>query len=174
MHGSMNQRESIYGALHPDAPQELARFAFLIGTWRCFADLLAEDGQWHTFPAAWIGRYILDGLAIADEYRMHDLTGNILVHGLNFRSFNTASRCWNIRWLDARTGSWTDLCPNELGGPRFTENSISYIFREPGLSHQFTRATYTSLSPVRFTWHGERSADRINWTNFMRIDCHRA
>jgi hypothetical protein len=34
------------------------------------------DGQWQTFEATWLGRFILDGYAIADEYRMTDSPEN--------------------------------------------------------------------------------------------------
>ena len=35
--------------------------------------------------AAWLGRYILDGHAIADEYRMTGSSGERIVFGMNLR-----------------------------------------------------------------------------------------
>lgn len=65
----MAQSTNDYGTLNPKAAPELSRFAFLIGSWKCEAKLLSPDGTWQKFMAAWLGHYILDGYAIADEYR---------------------------------------------------------------------------------------------------------
>ena len=170
----MNQKQPIYGAPNPNAPSELAQFAFLVGNWRCVANILVDQGKWLTFPASWKGRYILSGYAIADEYRMHNLTGDDIVLGLNVRTYDPTNRRWNIRWLNALTGEWTDLSSDELGGVRFLGNSISYAFREPVAAHPFTRATYSLIAPDHFTWHGEQSLDGLSWANFMVVECYRA
>jgi hypothetical protein len=84
----MEQNENTYGNRNANAPAELYRFAFLIGTWRGEARLKREDGTWDKLEAAWEGRYILDGYAIADEYRMAAVGGGLLVLGLNLRSYD--------------------------------------------------------------------------------------
>ena len=61
----MNQ--TMFGTTHPDAPPELAQFAFLIGTWKCKGKVKSPEGEWQDFAADWIGQYILDGKAIADS-----------------------------------------------------------------------------------------------------------
>ena len=48
----------------------------------------AADGTWQRYQATWVGRYILDGHVIADEYRMVNEAGELIVHGMNFRSNN--------------------------------------------------------------------------------------
>jgi hypothetical protein len=67
----MHQIEQEFGKPNSNA-EELSRFAFLIGRWRCKAKVKSANGEWQTFQTAWIGRCILDGYAIADEYRMTD------------------------------------------------------------------------------------------------------
>jgi len=159
--------------INPNAPPELSRFAFLIGDWSCEANLKMPDGTRRMLQATWHGHYILDGYAIADEYRMTGPTGELMVFGINFRSFDTAAGTYNIKWLDARTGAWSDLVTPKSGSVSVHGNTIAYIFPEPTTAHPFTRATYTPLSATRFTWQGEKSADQKSWTQFLLVDCHR-
>ena len=88
--GFIAQSEKDYGKLNPKAAPELSRFAFLIGKWKCKTKLLSADGTWQTFEAAWLGRYILDGYTIADEYRMLGPSGDLIVLGMNFRTSDAA------------------------------------------------------------------------------------
>ena len=161
------------GEPNADAPPELSRFAFLVGNWRCEARVRMDGGEWRTFPAEWRGRYILDGYAIADEYRMTDSAGKLIVLGMNVRAYEAARKRWNIKWLHAQTGAWVDLGPEELGGVVFEDDSVVYVFKEPMAAHAFTRATYTSVSDERFTWRGEKSSDGKTWSEFMVVEARR-
>jgi hypothetical protein len=171
----MRQVKQEFGKLSPNAPAELSRFSFLIGNWRFEAKVMA-DGQWHSFKGSWLGRYILDGYVIADEYRMADLSGKLIVLGLNLRAYDASKQTWNIKWLNALTGTWMSLAPSELGGVKFNGQSITYAFKELApvdAAHAYTRATYRSISKTHFTWRGEKSEDGNAWTEFMVVDCHR-
>lgn len=161
------------GKPNPDAPVELDRFAFLIGRWRCEAKVLLASGEWEAFEAAWVGQYILDGYAIADEYRMTNSAGELVVLGMNFRAYDPAREVWNLRWLNAPGGTWLDLGPADLGGVRFDGESVIYVFKEPVAAHKYTRATYTNTSRGRFTWRGEKSDDRTEWSEFMVVEAYR-
>ncbi len=163
-----------FGEPNPNAPAALSRFAFLIGRWRCEARVRPANGDWQTFRATWLGRFILDGYAIADEYRMTGSSGELIVLGMNVRTYDAAKQMWNIKWLDALAGTWLDLGPEELGGVRFDGESIIYVFKEPTAAHAYTRATYTSTSKTHFTWRGEKSEDRKAWSEFMVIDAYRS
>jgi hypothetical protein len=110
----MNQFDQDFGKSNPSAPAALARFAFLIGSWRCEARVKSANGEWQTLQATWLGRYILDGYAIADEYRMTGPSGELFVLGMNFRAYDATRQSWNIKWLHALTGTWVDLGPEEL------------------------------------------------------------
>jgi len=79
----MQQVNREFGKLNPKAPSELSRFAFLIGKWRFEAKVKLPGGKSHLFQGTWVGRFILDGHAIADEYRMMDMSGSLVVLGLN-------------------------------------------------------------------------------------------
>jgi hypothetical protein len=165
--------EREFGQPNPNAAAELSRFAFLVGRWRCEARVKLDDGQWQAFDAAWLGGFILDGYAIADEYRMTDSGGKLVVLGVNLRAYDPARQVWNIKWLNALTGTWVDLGPEELGGVRFDGDSIIYAFKEPMAGHAYTRATYANISEQRFTWRGEKSDDREAWSEFMVIEAYR-
>lgn len=169
----MGPSDSEFGKLNPKAPAALSQFAFLIGKWRCEAKLKSADGSWQAFQAAWSGRFILDGYAIADEYRMLALSGEPIVLGMNFRSYDAAKQSWNIRWLNALAGNWTDLASEELGGVRIHGDSLVYAFKEPVAGHAYTRATYTNHSETHFTWRGEKSDNGRNWSEFMIVQAHR-
>ena len=163
---------------NPKAHPELSRFAFLIGRWRFDARFKSPKGDWQTFHGTWIGRYILDGYAIADEYRMLGSGGEVVVLGMNFRVYDSAKQIWTIKWLNARDGTWTDLTSEEFGGAKFEGQSVSYVFREPigasaGWAAAYTRATYTSVSPTLFTWRGDKSDDNTTWKEFMVVECRR-
>ena len=158
---------------NPSAPAALSRFAFLIGKWRCEAKVRSAKGEWQTFQATWLGRFILDGHAIADEYRMTGSSGELIVLGMNFRAYDATKQAWNIKWLNALAGTWVDLGPEELGGVRFDSQSIIYAFKEPVAAHAYTRATYTNISETHFTWRGEKSADGNAWSEFMVVEAYR-
>ncbi len=170
----MKREEHEYGKLNPNAPPELSRFAFLIGKWRCDVKLKREDGTWESLKATWEGRYILDGYAIADEYRMTTLTGELLVLGVNLRAYDSKKKAWNMKWLNALAGNWVDLGPEELGGVVANEKTISYILKEPVARHAFSRSSYTDISENHFTWRGEKSDDGKTWEGFMVIHGHRS
>ena len=162
-----------FGTRNPKAPPELSRFAFLIGRWRCDARARSADGDWQRLHADWVGRFILDGYAIADEYRMKDAGGQLIVLGVNLRTYDAATRTWNLRWLNALAGTWTDLASPELGGVTFDGRSVAYTFKEPVADHAYTRATYTTNSDTHFTWRGEKSDDRKAWSEFLVVEAHR-
>jgi hypothetical protein len=142
----MDQVEKGFGRPNPNAPAALSRFAFLIGKWRCEARVRLADGAWQNLQGAWIGRFILDGYAIADEYRMTGSSGGLIVLGLNLRTDDATKGTWNMKWLNALAGTWVDLGSEELGGVSFDGQSIFYALKEPVAAHAYTRATYTNIS----------------------------
>lgn len=165
-----------FGEINPNAPAELGRFSFLIGSWRFEANVKLPDGQFSFFQGTWAGRYILDGYAIADEYRMMDKSQRLVVLGLNVRVYDAHKQAWNIKWLNALAGTWADLSPSELGGVTYGDQSITYAFKELAPiddAHVYTRVTYLTTSAKHFTWRGEKSSDGHVWSEFMVVDCHR-
>jgi hypothetical protein len=170
----MKQDEQTGDEPNSNAPAELSRFAFLVGQWRFEAKFRSPNGEWQTFHGTWSGRYILDGYAIADEYRMNSPSGELIVLGTNFRVYDSAKRTWNIKWLNALEGTWTDLTSEQFGGVQFDGQSVTYVFKsERGAQWPFTRATYKNISKSHFTWRGEKSEDARVWSEFMVVECDR-
>ena len=170
----MDQIDQEFGKPNTSAPAALSQFAFLIGRWRCEAKVKSANGEWQAFRATWLGRFILDGYAIADEYRMTGTSGDLIVLGMNFRAYDAAKQTWNIKWLNALAGTWVDLGPEDLGGVRFDGQSIIYAFKEPVAAHAYTRTTYTNISKTHFTWRGEKSDDGKAWSQFMVVEAYRS
>lgn len=163
-----------YGSPNPKAPPELSQFAFIIGKWRCDARVKGEDGTWQPYQATWVGRYILDGHVIADEYRMTNQTGEVIVHGMNFRSYNVEKKTWVMRWLNA-TGFWLELGPERLGGVRVAPTTISFNFIDTLAPDALTRVTFSDISQSHFKWSSERSLDQGKaWAEFMVIEADRS
>lgn len=169
----MDEISESFSEPNANAPADLSLFAFLMGKWRCDAKLRSANGEWRTFEATWLGRFILDGYAIADEYRMKGPSGALAVLGMNFRTYDATRQIWNVRWLNALDGRWTNLVSEEFGGLQFDDHSIVYAFKEPLAPHAYTRATYTNISKMHFTWRGEKSEDGKAWSEFMSVEAFR-
>jgi hypothetical protein len=69
--------KTTYGEKNQNAPQELDVFSFLIGTWEGNGRTKLDDGKVAEYTGVtWIGRYVLDGTAIADECHAAGPDGN--------------------------------------------------------------------------------------------------
>lgn len=169
----MDHVEQHFGSANPNAPAALSRFAFLIGRWQCEARVRLANGEWQALEATWLGRFILDGYAIADEYRMTDSTGALIVLGINLRIYDATKQTWNMKWLNALAGTWVDLGLEEIGGVTFDGQSITYAFKTVA-AHRYTRATYTNISERHFTWRAEKSDDGKTWSEFMVVEVYRS
>ncbi len=96
--------KTTYGEKDPRAPRELDVFAFLIGSWEGTGRTKLPDGKVAQYPMKWVGRYILDGMAIADEGHgpMPDGSQHL---GITFRQYDTTRASWVIEFLNV-TGSF--------------------------------------------------------------------
>jgi hypothetical protein len=90
--------KTFYGEKSARASQELDVFAFLIGKWEGVGKTRLPDGKVVEYPITWIGRYILDGTAIADEGRGPAPDGSLAV-GMSFRQYDSARKAWVIEFL---------------------------------------------------------------------------
>ena len=91
--------KTIYGERSPRAPRELDVFAFLIGKWDGTGRTRMPDGKVAEYPVAWIGRYILDGTAIADEGHGPYPDGTPFL-GITFRQYDQSRKTWVIEFLN--------------------------------------------------------------------------
>lgn len=162
-----------YGIPSSNAAPEFSQFAFIIGKWMCDVRLKGEGGSWQQYQATWVGRYILGGHAIADEYRMTNQAGELIVHGMNFRSYSAERRTWIMKWLNAK-GFWLDLVPEDLGGVRVEPEIVTFDYVDKFAPNALNRVTFSNISTDHFTWRGETSSDQgKSWAEFMVIEAHR-
>ncbi len=167
----MNQ--TMFGTTHPDAPPELAQFAFLIGTWKCKGKVKSPEDEWQEFAADWIGQYILEGKAIADEFRATWPDGSLFMHGQNIRIYSAEQKMWRMKWIDALAGTVIKMGGPELGGVKVANGSIT--FHVPHTEGQLLRSHYLNITDECFSWRGSiLNDDDETWEEMMTIEATRA
>jgi hypothetical protein len=89
-----------YGERNRDSPNELDVFSFLVGKWQGTGKVKLDGGKFAEFHnVSWIGRYILDGTAIADE--LHSLAPDGSPYlGISLRQYDTKRKTWIIEYLN--------------------------------------------------------------------------
>ena len=96
----VDQSKTTYGEKNSRAPKELDVFSFLIGKWRGTGKTRLPDGKVVEFGGvSWIGRYILDGTAIADEGHAAYPDGRPAL-GVTFRQYDAARKTWIVEHLN--------------------------------------------------------------------------
>jgi hypothetical protein len=89
-----------YGDRHEAAPAELDLFSFLIGKWEGSGRTRLADGTIAEYDGlSWIGRYVLDGMAIIDELHA-PLPGGGQGLGITLRYFDADSDAWVVEFLN--------------------------------------------------------------------------
>jgi len=96
----MNAKQiTSYGERNPGSPIELELFSFLVGKWQGTARVKLDGGKFAEFSVSWIGRYILDGTAIADEFHSLAPDGSPYL-GISLRQYDTKRKTWIIEYLN--------------------------------------------------------------------------
>ena len=95
----MDPSKTTYGERSPSAPSELAVFSFIVGKWEGSGKARLPDGTVAEFPVSWIGRYILDGSAIADESHGAYPDGRPFL-GITLRQYDASRRTWIVEFLN--------------------------------------------------------------------------
>jgi hypothetical protein len=170
-----------FGMPNANAPRELVAFDFLVGAWECESHVRGPDDVVRTRPATWVGRYILDGYAICDEFRQLGPAGEVAMLGQTYRLFNTDSKTWVMKWLDALDATWLDLGPEDLGGVSVREGTITFRHRRPrGRAgrlfplHSLFRNTFFDIAEAGFRWRSDLSTDNgETWAEVQTIEARR-
>ena len=109
-----------YGTPHPNAPEELAQFDFLIGDYTITSHAWS-GGAW-TPPrpgprARWNGYYVLGGMAIADEWYDPDPGHDAdTPRGINMRMWDAESGEWDMMWVHSSARQVQDLRAKMIDG----------------------------------------------------------
>ena len=89
-----------YGDRNEVAPAELDLFSFLIGKWEGSGRTRLADGTVAEYDGlTWIGRYMLDGMAIVDELHAPLPDGGRGL-GITLRYFDTDNDAWVVEFLN--------------------------------------------------------------------------
>ena len=96
----MDPSKTTYGERNPSAPKELEVFSFLVGKWQGTGKARLPDGTVAEFSGVtWIGRYVLDGTAIADEGHAAYPDGRPAL-GISLRQYDASRKSWIVEFLN--------------------------------------------------------------------------
>lgn len=144
-----------YGEPNVDAPAELGMFSFLVGKWHGTGTAKTPDGKSVQFELTWIGRYVLDGMAIADEFHGETPDGKPYL-GISLRQYDAAQRAWIVEYLNV-TGSFVRRQVNARSGSVRREDDAILVVSQDGSMH--IRERYRLSGRDRFTYTTELSQD---------------
>ncbi len=149
---------TIYGTLHPAAPAELATFSFLVGKWTGTGKYRDAEGKYSDFGVLWIGRYALDGMAIADEIRRPEADG-AGIDGLTLRFFDPTSKTWTVEFLNF-SRSFLRKQANASAGAVVKQGTKVTVFQS-GPEGKPGREVYTVVDAEHFTYSMDVEEDGV-------------
>jgi hypothetical protein len=145
-----------YGIRHDSAPEELDVFSFLIGKWEGSGKTRLDDGTVAEYGGlTWIGRYILDGMAIADELHAPQPDGSPGM-GITFRYFDPKNEQWIVEFLNV-SYSFIRRQVNAESGSVEMDGTTVIVVSESGQS--ISREYYRVLGGDRFDYSIDLSND---------------
>ena len=124
--------KTIYGEKSPRAPRELDVFAFLIGKWDGRGRTRLPDGKVAEYPVAWVGRYILDGTAIADEAHAPYPDGTPSL-GITFRQYDQNRKTWVIEFLNVSESFLRRQVHHGTGSVAVSGRTVTITSGSPGI-----------------------------------------
>jgi hypothetical protein len=145
-----------YGERNAQAPSQLAMFSFLVGKWQGSGKTRLANGSYAPFSGVtWIGRYVLNGMAIADEFHASTPDGKSYL-GISLRQFDTRHKSWIIEYLNV-TNSFLRRQVNPLAGSVTLDAGTVVVISGEGPA-QF-RESYRVTDKGHFTYSADTSPD---------------
>ncbi|MGB9070400.1 MAG: hypothetical protein WCC21_17670 [Candidatus Acidiferrales bacterium] len=146
---------SSYGQRNPDSPQELGLFSFLVGKWQGTGRAKLDGGKFAEFPVTWIGRYILDGAAIADEFHSLAPDGSPYL-GISLRQYDATRKTWIIEYLNVSNSFLRRQVNGGSGSVTVDGPSVAVI---SGAPDSMSREQYRVLDHDNFAYRLDASSD---------------
>jgi hypothetical protein len=145
-----------YGSRNPSAPAELDLFAFLVGKWEGTSKVRLPDGTMGDGgPVTWIGRWALDGTAIADE--THSLApGGSPGMGMTLRRYDRQAHAWTVEFINV-TANFIRRQVNPRSGSVKRQGDTVVVEAADGAS--FAREYYQVSGRDRFVYRIDLSKD---------------
>jgi hypothetical protein len=147
--------KTTFGEISPAAPPQLKTFSFLIGQWEGTGKSRRDDGTYAEYPIKWIGRYILDGTAIADEAHGPGPDGTEYL-GISFRQFDDARRTWIFEFLNVNGSFLRRQVRQGNGAVTVSGRNVTVESESPGMK---IREHYLVPEPAQFTYQLDLSTD---------------
>ena len=145
-----------YGKRNPNAPAELDAFAFLVGKWEGAGKTQLPDGKVAEFAVSWVGRYVLDGMVIADEFHSSSPDGSPYL-GISLRSYDEVKKAWIVEYINVSSSFLRRQVDADSGSVERRGQTIVVISQSPDI---WSRETYRVTSPNHFTYRIDTSVDR--------------
>ncbi len=144
-----------YGQKNSQAPSQLDLFSFLVGKWKGTGKTRLPDGSDAHWELTWIGRYILNGMAIADEFHSLAPDGSPYL-GISLRHFDTKHDSWVIEYLNV-SNSFLRRQVNPQSGSVSMEAGAIVVLSEDGQTR--IREHYRVTNQNHFTYTTDMSRD---------------
>ena len=126
--------KTTYGERNPDAPNELDAFGFIIGKWQGTGKVRLPDGTVAEFSGvSWIGRYILDGTAIADEGHGAYPDGRPFL-GISLRQYVASRKTWIVEFLNVSESFIRKQVSRSSGSVEVDGRNVTVNSESPGIS----------------------------------------
>ena len=127
----------------------------LIGKWDGKGKTRLEDGTFAEFPVTWIGRYILDGTAIADE--MHSVTPDGSPYlGISLRQYDAIGKTWIVEYLNVSGSFLRKQVKGDSGSVIVTGPNVTVASESPEVA---IREHYLVPDRDHFTYRLDVSRD---------------
>lgn len=141
--------DSPIGERNPNGPPQLAEFDFVIGDWDVVIDYIAPNGQTVTYEARWHNHWILNGMAVMQEWRGPYATG------AEFRAWNVQAQEWQGQNIyPTLPNGWRTTTAR-----RFDDRMEIYIDAVDADGPMINREVYSEITEDRMRMHSEISRD---------------
>lgn len=151
---------TVYGTLNPAAPAELATFSFLVGKWAGTGTYRDAEGKLTSYELQWTGRYVLNGMAIADEMRRSEAQRGT-VDGLGLRYFDAEKKTWTVEFLNFVQGFLREQVNAEVGA--VIQEGARITINQTGPGGAPGREVYTVVDNDHFTYSMDFSREGGGW-----------
>ena len=144
-----------YVQKNAQAPSQLNLFSFLVGKWKGAGKTRLADGSHAQWELTWIGRYILNGMAIADEFHSLAPDGSPYL-GISLRHFDTKHDSWVIEYLNV-SNSFLRRQVNPQSGSVSLDAGAIVVISEDGQTR--IREHYRVADQNHFSYRMDMSRD---------------
>jgi hypothetical protein len=145
-----------YGERDSQAPDELKLFSFLVGKWSGTGKTRLADGSYVEWQGAtWIGRYVLNGMAIADEFHAPTPDGTPYL-GISLRHFDLQHESWIIEYLNVSNSFLRRQVNPRAGSVSVDANTVVVVSED---ARTRTRECYRVTDRDHFIYSTDQSED---------------